>query len=109
MLKSKELTEIERSIIKNFLDIIILGRLRSLSPLGGYDIFEFLQKKFDILISSGTVYSVLYSMERKGLIKGETIEGKRKYILTERGSKVINELAGSKDEIQRFMKSLFEV
>jgi DNA-binding PadR family transcriptional regulator len=102
-LKNEILEDMQRRIIKNFLDTIILAKLKNSSPLSGYDIIEFIYKKFGILISSGTVYAVLYSMERKGLIKGERTEGKRIYVLTGQGIGAIDSILESKEEIQRLV------
>jgi DNA-binding PadR family transcriptional regulator len=60
--------KLRRKTLKSFLDILILEELRK-SSLSGYDIIDLIHKKFGILVSSGTVYSLLYSMERDGLIK----------------------------------------
>lgn len=51
-------------MIKNFSDIFILAELRN-GPLSGYDVIEYIHNKFRILVSSGTVYSILYSLERR--------------------------------------------
>ena len=103
MLESKILNEMRRRMVKSFLDIIILAELRNANPIGGYDIMDFVQRKFGFLVSSGTVYSMLYSMERKGLIKCAGTQAKRVYALTEKGSEKIVALLNSKEEIQRFM------
>lgn len=47
-----------------------MAKLMDGNPLSGYDVIMFVHKKFGILLSSGTVYSVLYSMERNGLVRG---------------------------------------
>jgi DNA-binding PadR family transcriptional regulator len=94
-------------MVRNFLDIIVLAELRNSSPLSGYDAIDFVHKKFDVLINSGTIYSLLHSMERKGLIEGELTEGKRVYVLTDKGTNAINALLKSKEEIQRFLGTLF--
>lgn len=106
-MKGEIVEETEKSMIKNFLDIIVLAELRKSSPLSGYDVLELIHKKFDVLISSGTVYSLLYSMERKGLIEGESTEGKRVYALTEKGTEAISGFLKSKEELQRFLGTLF--
>jgi DNA-binding PadR family transcriptional regulator len=102
-LESKILKEMQRSMVKFFLDIIILAELRNSDPVSGYDVMDFVHKKFGFLISPGTVYSVLYSMERKGLIKCAGIQTKRVYALNEKGAEKIDALSNSKEEIQRFM------
>lgn len=50
-------------IIKNFMDIILLAELRNAS-VSGYDVTSFIHSKFNLLVSSGTVHSLLYSLER---------------------------------------------
>jgi DNA-binding PadR family transcriptional regulator len=106
-MKSEIVEETQKSMIKDFLDIIVLAELRKSSPLSGYDILELIHKKFDVLISSGTIYSLLYSMERKGLIEGELTEGKRVYALTEKGTNASIAFLKSKEELQRFLGTLF--
>jgi len=64
------LRKMNERTIKNFMDILILAQLREGLPMSGYDFIAFIHKKFRILMSPGTVYSVLYSLERDGLIKG---------------------------------------
>ena len=108
-MESEILNEMHRSMIKNFLDTVILAKLRNSSPLSGYDIIGFINKKFDVFISPGTIYAVLYSMERKGLIRGQSTEGKRLYVLTKRGTETINVVLKSEEEVQRFMRAILNV
>ena len=100
--------KLQKRIVQNFLDIIILARLRNAELLSGYEIMGLIHQKLGFLISSGTVYSLLYSMERKGLIKGELTDGKRVYALTEQGKSVIDAIIGSKEELLRFVRSLLD-
>jgi len=80
--------EMKKRIIRDFMDLIILAELRT-RPLSGYDIISFIHKKHHLLVSAGTVYSLLYSLERHGLVEGTWFERKRIYKLTEKGSKKI--------------------
>jgi DNA-binding PadR family transcriptional regulator len=107
VLDSKILKEMQRGLIKHFLDVIILAELRNASFLGGYDLVELIHKKFGFLMSAGTVYGFLYSMERQGLVKGEFTEGKRTYILTDKGVDAINVISKSKEVLLRFIELLF--
>lgn len=75
-LEGKVLKKMHERIIKNFMDIIILAELKN-GPLSGYDVISFIHNKFHLLVSSGTVYSLLYSLERNGLIEGTWNERKR--------------------------------
>jgi DNA-binding PadR family transcriptional regulator len=106
-LKSKILKEMQRDIVKNFLYIIVLVKLGNSRPLSGYDVIGFVHKKFDVLISSGTIYSLLYSIERKGLIKGESDNRRRVYTLTDKGAATVNTILNLKSEIQRLIGNCF--
>jgi DNA-binding PadR family transcriptional regulator len=68
-LESQVLKKMHRRIVKSFMDILILSELQN-GPMSGYDAITFIHNKFGILVSSGTVYSLSYSLERDGLIKG---------------------------------------
>jgi len=91
--------------IRSFLDIFILSELSN-RPMNGYDIIRYIDNKFNILISSGTVYSLLYSMERKGLIKGAWKERRRVYLLTEKTKQKIELIHKASREIQGLLERL---
>jgi DNA-binding PadR family transcriptional regulator len=94
-------------IIKNFLDIIVLAELRN-RPMSGYDVIAYIHNKFHLLVSSGTVYSLLYSLERKGLIQGAWKERKRIYKLTEKGQKTIKTILNANDKIRALLLALLK-
>lgn len=100
------LRKIHERTIKNFMDILILAELRKGRPMSGNDFIIFIHKKFRILISPGTAYSVLYAQERNGLIEGMWNGRKRVYKLTEKGEETIKIILGAKEKIQRFMTTL---
>ncbi|MCJ7634375.1 PadR family transcriptional regulator [Candidatus Bathyarchaeota archaeon] len=106
-MQSEILKEMERSMVMRFLDTIILAELKNSGPLSGYDVLDFMHKKFGFLISPGTIYALLYSMERTGLVKGSYAQTKRMYTLTGKGTETIDDILGSKEEIFRFMRTLF--
>lgn len=96
--------EIYQRIINSFLDIIIMEELLQNGSLSGYDIIRLFYKKFGILLSPGTIYSVLYSMERNGLIEGKENSHKRVYNLTETGEKTVKNMLSNIEEIQKFIR-----
>ena len=108
-MESQILREMERDIVKNFLETIILAKLNNSSNWSGYDVIGFIHDKFGLLMSSGTVYSLLYSMERNGLINSTWVRRKRVYALTDKGRETTNVLSKSKEEIQRFMRDLINI
>jgi len=107
-LEGKILKKMHERIIKNFMDVIILAELKD-GPLSGYDVISFIHNKFHLLVSSGTVYSLLYSLERNGLIEGTWNERKRVYKLTDKGIKTIETVLSANDKIKNFVTSLLKV
>src|SRR4030042_2746970 len=87
-LEGRILKKMHERIIKNFMDIIIMTELRN-GSLSGYDVISYIHNKFNLLVSSGTVYSLLYSLERNSLVEGVWEERKRVYKLTEKGENTI--------------------
>jgi len=77
-------------------------------PISGYDAISYIHNKFGFLVSSGTVYSLLYSLERNGLVEGTWFERKRVYKLTEKGAKTIETILNSQDKIKGFMTMILK-
>jgi len=105
MSSSKFLQELRKRAIKNFMDVLILTQIKKRS-LSGYDIIAHIHAKYGILLSSGTVYSLLYSLERQGLIRGVWSKRKRIYELTERGEQNIRAVMKANEEIQNFLRNI---
>jgi DNA-binding PadR family transcriptional regulator len=99
--------QIKKRIIKEFLDIIFLVALKQKGDLSGYDLAGIQKEKFNISLSAGTVYGELYSLERKGLIKGESVGKKTIFNLTPKGEEALVMFQKSADDLTDFMKSLF--
>ena len=92
-------------MVKSFMDIPILAELKN-SLMSGYDVIAYIHNKFGILVSSGTVYSLLYSMERDDLIRGIWAKRKRVYELTEKGERNIEAILNANDKIKSLMANL---
>ena len=102
------LKKMHERIIKNFMDIIIMVELRN-GSLSGYDVISYIHNKFNLLASSGTAYSLLYSLERNGLVEGAWDERKRTYKLAEKGEKTIETILNANDKITGLLTSLLKV
>ena len=98
------LRKMRRRFVNEFLDMIILDRVESTPYINGYAIIEYVFRKFNILVSSGVVYSTLYAMEREGLIAGAWSGRKRIYRITPEGKKVIKTIRERFD----IMNSIFQ-
>ncbi|HMK94041.1 MAG TPA: PadR family transcriptional regulator [Candidatus Limnocylindrales bacterium] len=103
--EARILKKMHEKVIKTFMDTIVMNELQN-GPISGYDVISYIHSKFGILVSSGTVYSLLYSLERSGLVAGVWIERKRVYRLTEKGSKTIETILSSNEEIKSFMATV---
>lgn len=99
---------IHKRIIKSFLDILVLAELRN-SPMSGYDVISFIHDKFRLLVSTGTVYCTLYSLERNGLILGTWSQRKRVYKLTAKGEETIKTILSADDNVRYLISNLLKV
>jgi len=96
---------LKNRLVKNFFDILILSELKK-TTLSGYDIIGLINEKYDIVMSCGTIYSQLYSLERKGIIKGIQTTKKRIYNITEKGQKDIESISQVRDKIEDLIQTL---
>jgi DNA-binding PadR family transcriptional regulator len=103
--EARIIKKMNERVIKSFMDTIIMSELRN-GPISGYDVISYIHNRFGFLASSGTVYSLLYSLERNGLVEGIWIERKRVYKLTEKGARTIEAIINSQDKIKGFMASI---
>ncbi|MCW4016954.1 MAG: PadR family transcriptional regulator [Candidatus Bathyarchaeota archaeon] len=102
---SKIVETLRRRTIKTFMDVLILAELQEKS-LSGYDIIGLIHKRFNILVSSGTVYSLLYSLERKGLVTADLDNRKRTYTLTDKGKQTLETVGRANGEINGLVQNL---
>ena len=102
---SKIVENLRRRAIKTFIDMLILGELQDKS-LSGYDIIGLVHKRFNVLVSSGTVYSLLYSLERKGLVTADMENRKRIYTLTDKGEQTLETVGRENGEIHGLVQNL---
>jgi DNA-binding PadR family transcriptional regulator len=102
---TKIVENLRRRTIKTFMDMLVLAELQE-KPLSGYDIITLIHKKFNVLVSSGTVYSLLYSLERKGLVNAEMEQRKRVYSLTDKGEETLETVGRANGEINGLVHSL---
>jgi DNA-binding PadR family transcriptional regulator len=98
-------TEVEERIVKCSLDFIILKAAKK-EALSGYDVISIIHRKFGMLLSAGTIYAILYSLERKGLVKATFNHRARCYALTEKGKETLNVVTSMQDRIKTFFHSI---
>jgi PadR family transcriptional regulator PadR len=88
-----------KKLLKRLMDLLILLELKK-RAMSGYEVISMLHMKHELLVSPGTVYALLYSMERDGLIKGSWDERKRVYRITDLGLQNANMLKAAVEEVQ---------
>lgn len=98
---------LRRRIIKDYLDILALKELEKESLISSYDFMLSIHKKFAILVSPGTAYTAIYSLERKGLIEGTKNSRKTVYILTDKGEKALRDITKAKRELEQLVAMVF--
>ena len=102
---SKIVENLRRRTIKTFMDVLIVAELQD-KPLSGYDIIGLVHKRFNVLVSSGTVYSLVYSLERKGLVAANLENRKRVYNLTDKGKQTLETVGRAHGEINGLVQNL---
>ena len=105
-METEILKKMNERIVKSFMDLLILAKLRS-GPMSGHDFVTFIHKKFYILISPGTIYQTLLYMERDGLIERIGTQRKRVYALTDKGKETVRAIFSLKEKILGLVINLF--
>ena len=72
------------SMIKTFLDIIVLAMLNG-EPIYGYKLIGELHKAFGVLLSPGTLYPLLYHLKEEGFVEVKILKRRKIYCLTDKG------------------------
>jgi DNA-binding PadR family transcriptional regulator len=105
--ETRIIKKMHERVIKTFLDTIIMNELQN-GPLSGYDVISYIHTKYGYLVSSGTVYSLLYSLERNSLVEGIWIDRKRTYKLTPKGTQTIQAILASHEKIKSFLSTILK-
>lgn len=90
--KSEVGINLDARLIHSFMDIVILKLLKNDHLVSGYDLIRHFHQRFHTQVSSGTLYSMLYSLERQGLIQGNYDGRRRVYKLTEHGEEFLKRI-----------------
>jgi DNA-binding PadR family transcriptional regulator len=104
--RARAFKQIEERIIKDSLDLIVLKALKK-EALNGYLINSIIQKRYSVKLSPGTIYSLLYSLEKKGLVEGNFKHKIRYYTLTVEGEETLNTVAAMQNRIRAITSTIF--
>lgn len=78
--------DVRRKFIKTFLDLIVLKTFKN-RQISGYEVITLVYDKFQVLLSPGTIYPVLFKLEKEGLVKVIPTKRKKMYQLTDKGER----------------------
>lgn len=108
VLKNDVMMEMRERIVRGFLDLFVLVKLsEGCKPLGGYDFGKLVTEELDVALSPSSIYAVLYSMERDGLIQASSNGRKRVYVLTDKGEETAKAVSEEKAKALYLFGSLF--
>lgn len=93
--------EVVEEFIKKNLENMVLSILYQ-EPMCGYDVIKTISRRYHVFLNQATIYSTLYSLEKGGILKNETMpDNKTKvFILTDDGRNV------AKNKLRDFTKVL---
>jgi DNA-binding PadR family transcriptional regulator len=100
-------TDLDARIIHDFMDVIIMKLLRERSLISGYEFVKLIHDRFHLCFSPGTVYSILYSLERKGFLEAVFKREVRVYKLTKQGEDNLSKICASGQHNKAIFASLF--
>jgi len=75
---------INEKLVRSFLDLIVMTILNG-KPAYGYEIISVVHKEFGVLLSPGTLYPLLHSLEEKVLIESSQNGGRIVYKTSSKG------------------------
>lgn len=100
-------TDLDLRLMRDFMDILILRMLEKSNSTSGYSLIKYFHHRFHLLVSSGSVYSKLYSLERQGLLEGICDGRRRIYRLTEQGEEYLSRIRMTEQRNRAAFLSIF--
>lgn len=99
----------KKKLLKAYLQTVLMAELSRRSAMSALDMIDFFEKKFNVRISPGTIYPILYKLERSKHIRRLPKGIKKFYELTDFGRKSLENLRHKIDEDHKFIANLLEV
>jgi DNA-binding PadR family transcriptional regulator len=94
--------------VKTFLDIVVLAMLNS-KPMYGYKLIAAVHREFGVLLSPGSLYPLLHSLEDNKLIESRFQRGKIVYAVTSKGKKKFQNVFLAYKTAMRKMENFIKV
>ncbi len=94
--------------VKTFLDIVVLAMLNG-KPMYGYKLIAAVHKEFSVLLSPGSLYPLLHSLEDNKLIESRFQGGKIVYQVTTSGKRKFRNVFLAYKTAMRKMENFIKV
>lgn len=91
----KESLEVRKRVLKAVLAPAILAVLSEMTMSSATNLIAVFKKRYGIQLSPGTVYPVLYALEKENEIKKLPHRIRNLYVITKKGKKTIEDLNGN--------------
>ena len=88
--KGGNIEDFNKRLIRKSLNVILLAQIRN-RLMSGFDAIKSINKKFGVLVSAGTVYPILHSLKKNGILKSK-----------KRGKSIVYEVK-NKENIDRLL------
>ena len=103
---SELLIQMNKRIVKNFLDMLILIELKR-DSLNYRELANIFRKRFGEIVDFSLLDSNLKFLEKEELITNRTVKNKKFYALTTKGEKKVKAFQNSKNKILGLFLNLF--
>ena len=93
-------------IVNGSLNVIVCKAIRN-EASSGYAISLLIRKRFDIQLSPSTVNSLMYSLEKRGLVKACVKNRTRCYMLTQKGEETLRTVTNMQNRTKAPNSNIF--
>lgn len=91
-------------IVKSQLEIIVISMLSN-RKMSGYDLIKEIFARYNVFLSQGTVYPLLYSLKEEGILHAEYTKGDmrtKRYSPTQEGKQIIEKKINEFIEVEEY-------
>lgn len=94
--------------MKGYLKFFVLNQL-SRKSLTGYSIMKEVKKTYGLKLSPGSLYPLLFKLEKEGLVVVKQNKRSKTYSLTKKGRSMLSKIRTEKNKIIRRVRSIYSM
>jgi len=102
-IRTRDAESVKKRLICEFMDLLVLDYIETFGEVGAYKLIHAIHASHDFLISSGTLYTNLYRMTRKGIATVKLINDTQVYDATPKGRALVQSVREAPDLCQVLM------